>query len=168
MWREAWLGNPKDCTVTQLGMLFSFSLLCFCSDFTPFQMKKILQTLHLRGFSAHLSVHNYAQRKHKNSLTLWEGCRSRSTDFCIKTGTSDQQSKSTVAVKEGDPREEHNWAGFSLLLQLLEALEAGCGDDAGEGGWFLFPLIGNFSLQSQIWYRFDIDLLFSVFTLACY
>lgn len=58
--------------------------------------------------------------------------------------------KSTVAVKKGDLREERNWAGFSLLLQLLETLGAGCGDDADEGGRFPFPLNGNFSLQQQI------------------
>lgn len=82
----------------------------------------------------HLSVHIYAQRKHKDLLTVWEGCSSKGTDLCVRTSTSDQQPKPPAAGKEGNPREEHNWAGFSLLLPLLETLEAAGGDDAGEGG----------------------------------
>lgn len=115
MWREAWfLSNPKDCT----GISYSLFLLyvsCFRSNFTPFQKKKTTpkpkqkqtkkqkpktQILHLWGFKEPLSVHNYAQRKYKNSLTIWESCSSKGTDFCMRKGTWDQLLQINRGCKE--------------------------------------------------------------------
>ena len=90
LWREVWfLSNPKDCTITPLGMVLS-PLFCFFSNFTPLQKEKRKRCgNNLWGFKVLLAILNYAWRKHMDSFSIWEGCSSQGTDFCVRIGTSD-------------------------------------------------------------------------------